>query len=56
MTAKINKPSPQKAKESNIEGRDWTARKQKLEHRIKALKKIIEQLNEEGKDKKQTNK
>jgi hypothetical protein len=51
MTAKIKKASPKKAKEPVNEDGDWNIKKQTLEHRIKALKKIIEQLSEDGKKK-----
>ncbi|MBE0661776.1 MAG: hypothetical protein IH597_04845 [Bacteroidales bacterium] len=53
MSAKNNKSTPKKPDEQKCSGNEWNERKQNLEHRIKALKKIIEQLNEKGKDKKQ---
>jgi hypothetical protein len=52
MNAKNKKVSPQKVNDPVNSELDWDTRKQNLEHRIKALRKIIEQLNEEGKDKK----
>lgn len=52
MNTKNKKVSTQKVNDPVNNERDWDTRKQNLEHRIKALKKIIEQLNEEGKDKK----
>jgi len=56
MTAKNKKALPKTVEEQYTDSNDWRVRKQNLEHRIKALRKIIEHLNEEGKDKKQTNK
>jgi predicted transposase YbfD/YdcC len=53
MTAKNKKALPKTVEEQYTDSNDWRVRKQNLEHRIKALRKIIEQLNEEGKDKKQ---
>ena len=52
MNAKNKNVSPQKVKGPVNDERDWNARKQNLEHRIKALRKIIEQLKDEGKNKK----
>jgi ribosomal protein L16 Arg81 hydroxylase len=48
-----NKNSPsKKPDDKNGDGKDWRVRKKNLEHRIKALRKIIEQFTDEGKDKK----
>lgn len=52
MAAKNKRAVSKKEEEKHNNGHDWRERKKNLEHRIKALRKIIEQLNEEGKDKK----
>lgn len=52
MSAKYKKSTPKKPDEIKNGGNEWNERKKKLEQRIKALRKIIEQLNQEGKDKK----
>jgi thymidylate synthase len=52
MKERNKKAQSKKPDDQNDNGKDWRVRKKNLEHRIKALRKIIEQLNEEGKDKK----
>ena len=52
MTAKNIKSATKKLDEQKSNGHEWHERKKNLEHRIKALRKIIEQLKDEGKDKK----